>query len=148
MAARMAQPGNADALAERQPMNAVSQAFHQPDDLVSRDYGQGGIGEFAVDQMEIGAADGAGFDAQPYLSRPRLRIGHISKFEGPIGRLQHHSAHASLLVRQILVSHRTSTGSTSRFDEAGPGQKDLIQNKVPEAAVVEKKTNRDKGDYP
>jgi hypothetical protein len=51
------------------------------DDLVAGNDRHFRIGQFAVDHVEVGAADAAGGDFDSDLAGARLRIGQILKYE-------------------------------------------------------------------
>jgi len=70
MAAGTAKPGNADAHAEGQAFHAAANGIDTADNLMAGDDGQFGIGQIAVDDMEIGAADAAGGDGDTNFAGP------------------------------------------------------------------------------
>ena len=55
----MTQPRDADPLAHPQSLDALSDRIDPADDLVSGDDRQLRVGQFAIDDMEIGSADAA-----------------------------------------------------------------------------------------
>ena len=89
----MAEPGNADPVADREPADALAQCVNDTDDLVARDERQLRIGEIAVNHVQVGPADGAGFDPQSDLTRSRDRIGPILQDQLRPRSLKHHRAH-------------------------------------------------------
>jgi len=58
-AARPSEPRHADSVAGSEPIDSFSNAFDATDDLVTRNDGNRGFGQFAVDDVEIGPADAA-----------------------------------------------------------------------------------------
>ncbi len=68
-AAGPAQPGDADAVADFKLNDAIAPLRHFADDLMAEDERQFGLRQFAVDNVQIGAADGAGVDADQELAR-------------------------------------------------------------------------------
>ena len=63
-AARAPEPGNADHLSDRRIDDALPGADHLAHDLVARDQRELGSVEFTVHDMEIGATDAVGEDAE------------------------------------------------------------------------------------
>ena len=92
MAAGVAEPGRADPRANSQ-RHAGADRLDSADDLVSRHDRRLGVRQFAVDDMQIGAADAAGLDPQPRFARPRLGLGALLHDELLAGPPQHHRAH-------------------------------------------------------
>ena len=72
----VAEPRHADPRPELE-LDAFARRLDAADDLVPRHDRQLGIGQFAVDDMQVGAADAAGFDPNPNLPRSRLGIGPL-----------------------------------------------------------------------
>src|SRR5580658_6365453 len=81
MPAGMAEPGHADARAGRE-RDPFARSLDPAYDLMPRNDRQLGVGQLAVDDMQIGAADAAGLDAQPNLPRPGRGIGPRLHHEG------------------------------------------------------------------
>jgi hypothetical protein len=71
----MAEPRNADTLAHVQVLDAGADRIDSAYDLVARDNRHYRIRQFAIDDMQVGAADAAGGDPKPYLTLPGLPIG-------------------------------------------------------------------------
>jgi hypothetical protein len=71
----MAEPRNADTLAHVQVLDAGADRIDPAYDLVARDNRHYRIRQFAIDDMQVGAADAAGGDPNPYLARSGLPIG-------------------------------------------------------------------------
>ena len=71
MAAGMAEPRNADALAKVKMCDIGADRIDPSDDLMSRNNRQFRIGQFAIDDMEIGAADAASADTNANFAAAR-----------------------------------------------------------------------------
>jgi len=56
----VAEPGNADALAQAQIRDARSDRVDATDDLMTRDDGRPRVRQFAVDDVQVGPTDPAG----------------------------------------------------------------------------------------
>lgn len=89
----MAEPRHTDAVAKARGIDAEADSFDDADDLVSRHEGQSGVVELAVDNVKVGATHGTGFDLQPYLARPRLRIGPLDSDKPRLRSFEHHRFH-------------------------------------------------------
>ncbi len=76
--AGMAKPGHADALADLQSADAGAKPIDASDDFMAGNDRDARIGEFAVDHMEIGAANPAGGDFQPDFAGAGEGIGALS----------------------------------------------------------------------
>ena len=66
---------------------------HGPDDLVAEDQGQFGLGEFAVDDVQVGAADAAGVDPDEHLLRAGRGDRDFLVLQRAARLLQDHGAH-------------------------------------------------------
>ncbi len=88
------------------------------DDLVTRDDRQLRIGQLAVDDVQVGAADAAGLDAQPDLPGAGIRIGPILEREPLAGPPQHHRAHAARLTRNGAGRNRFGGSPARRLRQA------------------------------
>ena len=71
----MAEPRNADTLADVQVLDAGADRIDPANDLMARDNRNVRVGQFAVDDMQVGAADAAGTHLNPYLAWPGLPLG-------------------------------------------------------------------------
>jgi hypothetical protein len=89
----VAEPRNADALTHAQPFDACPDHIDPADDLVARDDRHFRIGQFAIDDMQVRAADAAGGNLDSNLTRPGLPIGEIGPFKSSPKLLQHHRLH-------------------------------------------------------
>ncbi len=91
----VAEPGDADPRAELE-VDAFARRLDPADDLVPRHDRQFGIGQFAIDDMQVGAADAAGFDANENLPRSWLGIGTLLHDKRLAGSPEDHGAHGGL----------------------------------------------------
>ena len=73
MAARMGEPGRADALAKRQRRDARAEPLDAADDFMPRHDRQSLSVDFIIDDMQIGTAHAAGLDADQRLTGPQRR---------------------------------------------------------------------------
>jgi len=84
LAARPAEPRDADAPAGR---------LVDADDLVAGHERQLRVGQLAVDDVQVGAADPAGADADEQLAGLGLRLGELGRLEPRALRSQDHRPH-------------------------------------------------------
>jgi len=93
-AARMRQPGDADPCAWSDAGDAFSSRLDDADNLVPRDDGRLLIRQLSVDDMQVCAAHGAGFDPHTHLARAGR--GNIPLFmtQRLSGLVQDHCLHA------------------------------------------------------
>ncbi len=89
----MRQPGNADPLADGEILDPGAEPLDQADHLVAGNDRQPRIGQLAVDDVQIGAADAAGFDANQQPPRPGRRRRPLFEDERRADRMQRHRAH-------------------------------------------------------
>jgi hypothetical protein len=94
IAARTAEPRDADAPARRQRGHTIAYRLDDAHDLVPRDQRQTGLGQVTINDMQIGSANRAGLDADPNLSRPRKLLGPRFGYERPANGSQHHCSHS------------------------------------------------------
>ena len=73
LAACESQPGHTDSLAWGKSLDPLAKLRHVAHDLMPRHQRQLGMGQFAIDDVQIGAADAAGPDLHENLPRPGLR---------------------------------------------------------------------------
>ena len=62
-------------------------------DLVARHERQLGLGQLAVDDVQVGPADAAGLDGDEDLARGRLRVGQVGLAQRRARRVENHRAH-------------------------------------------------------
>ncbi len=79
MAARLAEPRNANAHADCKRAGIAADRIDAADDLVAGHDGELRIRQFAVDDMKVGAADPASGDPHPDLPAGRLGIGPLHR---------------------------------------------------------------------
>jgi hypothetical protein len=71
----VAEPRNADTLANAQALDFGTDRVDTAYDLVARDNRNVRVGQFAVDDMKVGTANSTGTHLDSYLARPGLPIG-------------------------------------------------------------------------
>jgi cytochrome c2 len=91
----MAEPGDAHPVTRPNGRLALAHTFDDADDLMARYDRDLRVGQFAVDDMEIGATDCAGFNAYPDLARSRPRVGALLELERFADRCKNHGLHTS-----------------------------------------------------
>ena len=80
----MAEPGDAHTLPQAEPFNGGPDRIDPADDLMAGDDRHPWVGQLAIDDMQIRAADAAGGHLHSNLARPGLPIGEICPFKsGP-----------------------------------------------------------------
>ena len=94
MPARMAEPGHPNARA-RFEFDPFADRVNAADNLMSRHNGKLGIRQFAVDDVEIGAADAASLDAHANLARSGQGVRPLLHHEPLVRPMQDHGAHQS-----------------------------------------------------
>ena len=90
----MAEPRDADARAELEA-HALADRLDAADNLMSRHDGQLRIGQFAVDDVQVGATDAAGLDPDANLARSGRWVGPLLHAELFMHPMQDHGAHES-----------------------------------------------------
>ena len=75
----MTEPGDADPLTQARHRHPGADLLDDAHDLVPRHDRQADVRQFAVDDMQIGAADAAGFDAHDDLARGGDRVGSFDQ---------------------------------------------------------------------
>jgi hypothetical protein len=91
-----AEPRHPHPLADREAVDRRALLDHGADDLVSRDQWQLGMGQFAVDDMKVGAAHRAGLDRDQHLARRRFWRRQLGHCQRPSRRGQHLCPHATI----------------------------------------------------
>jgi hypothetical protein len=76
----MAEPWDAHTLPQAEPFDAGPDRIDPANDLMARDDRHLWIGQLAIDDMQIRAADAAGGHLHSNLARPGLLIGEICPF--------------------------------------------------------------------
>jgi hypothetical protein len=77
--------------------NAFSQSGDVTDNLMTGDEWQFRIGEFPVDDMQVGAADRTGNDPDEHLTAACYRDGHFAQDERLSRPIEHHRIHCGIL---------------------------------------------------
>jgi hypothetical protein len=75
--------------------DACADGVDAADDLMSRHNGQFRVGQLAVDDVEVGAADSASLDSQANLAGPGRWLGPLLHHEPVVRSMQDHGAHRS-----------------------------------------------------
>src|SRR6266404_906833 len=75
---RPAEPRNAETFAKGKSLNAFADFFDAANDLVPGNKRQFRIGQFSIDQMQIGAANRARLNADEQLSGLRFRFRNVA----------------------------------------------------------------------
>ena len=88
-----AQPGNADAHAGFERIDACTDGIDAADDFMARHDREFGIWQFAVDDVKVGAANAASGDPNPHLAVAGQRIGPLHELERFAQPFQHHRLH-------------------------------------------------------
>ena len=87
------QPGNVDAYAGSRPRDAATKRIDDPDDLVAGNDRQLRIGQFAVDDAQIGPADRAGLDAHTNFTGAGMPVRLFLKHQRLPDCMQDHHLH-------------------------------------------------------
>jgi hypothetical protein len=118
--ASASEPGDADALAGREAGDAVPQLLDRTDDFVSRHDRQLRVGQLAVDDVQVGAADAAGAHLHDDLAGSGSRPGHFDQSQRLAGPLQAHGSHRRLLsARKAMILTSIVRLRTRNRGEAG-----------------------------
>ena len=92
-AARIAEPGHAHALADREPRCPFAHCGDATDYFVPRHDRQFGMRQLAVHHMQVGATNAAGRDLDENFTGSRLRDRPLAHDERRARLMQHHGAH-------------------------------------------------------
>jgi hypothetical protein len=92
-AAGVAQPGNADPLANFQGCDPSTECIHPTDHLMAGHDRIGDVRQFSIDDMQIGPAHAAGGDIDAHIAGPGDRIFPRLKPKRRTGRRQDHGVH-------------------------------------------------------
>jgi hypothetical protein len=96
-AAGVTKPWDAHTLAHVQPLDPSSEPIDPANDFMARDDRYGRMRQFAIDDMQIGAANAAGGDLHPDFTRPWLTVRQLGPFKRSADFLQNHRLHGVLL---------------------------------------------------
>lgn len=114
-AAGGAQPRHADALADGEVVDAKAEAFDQADHLVPRHDRQPQVRQFAVDHVQVGAADAAGFHAQAHFAVAGFGVVVLAQYQGSMDGFERHRAHGrSLNAGTARAAARSTARAASR----------------------------------
>ena len=108
LAAGIAKPRHSHALTGAMILCAPPSLHHCSNDLVSNDQGQLGLGQLAVNDVKIRAADSAGAYFDQHLIRSGLRDRNIRRTKRLVGSVQHHCAHTPMLPQEAVFSSQQS----------------------------------------
>jgi hypothetical protein len=98
-----AEPRHADALPDVKRIDAVAQQIDAADDFVARHNGKPGIGQLAINDVQVGAAHPARRHPHSDFSSYRPRIGPLHQSERLARPFQNHCQHAGNLLRGLRV---------------------------------------------
>ena len=108
-AAGITKPGNADPFADPERRHAGPKRLDPTDHLVAGNNRIGRIGQFSIDDMQIGPAHAAGTDLDAHIAGPGNRVLlPLLKSERRAGRRQDHGVH--LVCRPPVNVIRRYTG--------------------------------------
>jgi hypothetical protein len=71
--------------------------------------------KFAIDDVEIGAANGAGVYPEQQLSGRGFRLGYIAQDQRSLWPLQNHRAHVDLITRAVVTAQSGQVGLRLQF---------------------------------
>jgi len=94
-----AKPGHAHALSDAQTRHTFAQSRHLANNLVAEDQWKLRIGQFAVNDVQIGAADGARVNFEPHLPGTRLRHRALAEYKWMPNLFQNHRAHELIIAQ-------------------------------------------------
>jgi len=97
----VAQPGYADALTDGERRDAWSDGVDSADNFMPGNDGQVQIGKFAVDHVQVGAADAACQDVDPDFSRTGRPVLKFRPLERLPTCLQYHCMHDFSAIVQL-----------------------------------------------
>jgi hypothetical protein len=89
----MAKPREADALARFQTLDIGADCVDPADNFVARDDRRQQVGELAVEDVQIGAANAAGGNADTDFAGSGMPVRQFGPFKSGPGGLQHHRLH-------------------------------------------------------
>jgi hypothetical protein len=102
-AVRPAEPGNADPIALLEALRILSTTHDGADDLVPQDQRQLRLGQLAVHDVQVGAADAAGSDLDQDLARARLGVRDVRRAQRLTGAVEHHRSHRPSLPELVSL---------------------------------------------
>ncbi len=107
------EPGDANPCADGEALDLRARLRHPANDLVTGHDRRPHVGQFAVDEMQVGAADAARLDADQEFRRARLGIGALLHDQRRADPPENHRPHGALL--------NATSGSARSADAAGRG---------------------------
>ena len=113
---RPAQPRNADPIALAKSFYIASNFFDASHDFVSGNQRQLRGRQFAIDNVKIGAADGAGGNAQEDLPGIRSWFENVAQLQLLFGRIEYHCAHNEQNSGRFSALSRTRSEPDWRLD--------------------------------
>jgi hypothetical protein len=93
------------------PLPNTKAAYTRPhrgngaDDLMAGDHGSLGMGQLAVNQMQVGAADAAGMDVDQQLARCGDRVRNLQVAQLSVGAVEYHCTHVTSPLRDACHRH-------------------------------------------
>ena len=94
--AGMTEPRYPDTIADRQPVNPRPDCIDPPDHFMPRHDRRIGVGQFAIDHVQIGAADAARQHLHPDFTMARQAIGQIGPHQWRARVIQDHRFHSAV----------------------------------------------------
>jgi hypothetical protein len=107
-AAGVTEPGNTDAFADFQGGDAGAKRVDPADHLMARNDRIGDIGQFSVNDMQIGPAHAAGADLDAHVARRGFRIVPPLEPERRTGCRQDHGVHLFVLTQACTAYQQRS----------------------------------------
>ena len=91
-----AEPWNANPIASCKSIYAFADLLDAADNLVTKNERKFRIGQLAINDMKIGAANGAGVNPNEQLSMARFGFGQVAEREWLSNFFEHHRAHGDV----------------------------------------------------
>jgi len=89
----MAEPRDADPFTHAETLDTGADHVDPTDNLVTGDDRRLWIGQFTVEDVQVGAANAACEHLHPDLAGPGLSVRHFCPLKGSLRPLQHHRLH-------------------------------------------------------
>ena len=122
-AAGPAEPGNAHTLPQAEACDAAAKLQHRTDDLMAEHQWEFRLGELAVDDVQVGAADPTDVNLQRQLALTGLTVRKIGFLQGSPDAVEHHRTHrdprpsspgSSVLEEEAYLVHLVHVGADQR----------------------------------
>ena len=124
MAASVTEPGDSNPLAHGKPRDPVSEPVHDPDDLVAGYQRKRRAGKLAVDDVQVGPANGTGLDSDTELAETRDRQRDFLQAERLSGLAQHHRSHLRPRMKvRVLPAARSARARRTDAGKRGYGDR-------------------------